>query len=272
MLDIHAINGVPGAALTLGNAFSVVAPGGDGAANAGVPIKPGAVLRGWGALSIPANTIAHVKMSSLDMFDPVNGEDYITGVASLLNLFLAYDRLKFEKAARFVYMGTNTGTAGATAWTMDEYSEGPVIADADNVVVCPATTFGSASVLGTWNSQPFTPAVALPAGSYAIMGALVSGISYGGLLRFNHTDFLGFAPGFPVVNYEIISTSSWDKIYPDDLLNGQTGWQFLALSKSIGRPQCPVFRSTSAGTGLVLQYLAQATDTPVVSLVLAKVG
>jgi len=276
MIDLHAINGTPGAATVLGANFATIAPGGDGASVAGVPIAPGAVLRMWGGLSIAANTIGAIRLQSQDQPDPINGEHYLPGAASLMNELIKYTNLPYKTGVRAISMGTNVGVDAATAWTMDELAGqvGPTIdgALAEKMVVPSALTFGGALTVGQWGQLAFAPATAIPNGRYAILGALVSAMSYGGLIRFKHNDFMRASPGFPVSNYEIISTSSWDKIEKDTLLVGESGYQFVHLSKILGRPQCPVFEVTNAGTGLVIECLSRVADTPVVSLLLAKVG
>jgi len=276
MLDVHAMNGTPGAATVLGANFSTIAPGGDGQSVAGVPIAPGAVLRMWGGLSIAANTIGALRLQSQDQPDPINGEHYLPGAASLLNELIKYTNLPYKTGVRAISMGTNTGVDAATAYTIDELqgNAGQCIdgALAERMVVPSALTFGGALTIGQWGQLAFAPATAIPNGKYAILGALVSAMSYGGLIRFKHNDFGRASPGFPVSNYEIISTSSWDKIEKDTLLVGESGYQFVHLSKILGKPQCPVFEVTNAGTGLVIECLSRVADTPVVSLLLAKVG
>jgi len=276
MLDLHAINGTPGAATVLGANFATIAPGGDGASVAGVPIAPGAVLRMWGGLSIAANTIGALRLQSQDQPDPINGEHYLPGAASLMNELIKYTNLPYKTGVRAISMGTNTGVDAATAYTMDELAGGvgQTIdgALAEKMVVPSALTFGGALTIGQWGQLAFAPATAIPNGKYAILGALVSAMSYGGLIRFKHNDFGRASPGFPVSNYEVISTSSWDKIEKDTLLVGESGYQFVHLSKVLGRAQCPVFEVTNAGTGLVIECLSRVADTPVVSLLLAKVG
>jgi len=276
MLDLHAINGTPGAATVLGANFATIAPGGDGASVAGVPIAPGAVLRMWGGLSIAANTIGALRLQSQDQPDPINGEHYLPGAASLMNELIKYTNLPYKTGVRAISMGTNTGVDAATAYTMDELAGGvgQTIDGglAEKMVVPSALTFGGALTIGQWGQLAFATATAIPNGKYAILGALVSAMSYGGLIRFKHNDFGRASPGFPVSNYEVISTSSWDKIEKDTLLVGESGYQFVHLSKVLGRAQCPVFEVTNAGTGLVIECLSRVADTPVVSLLLAKVG
>jgi hypothetical protein len=50
------------------------------------------------------------------------------------------------------------------------------------------------------------------------------------------------------------------------------GEQFIYLSQKLGKPQCPVFTVSNAGTGLQIQMICAQAATPVVDLVLVKVG
>lgn len=274
ILDVHGISYTPGAALVLGAVAATVTPGGDGASVAGVPIGPQAKLIRWGILSPTADTIAAVKFSSQDQVDPINGEYYIPGAASLINVFHETDNLQYRTGLRQFQVGTNTGVVAGSAYTIDLFPDGPgVIATefANNCVVPASQTFGAACVANTWNSQAFTPASALPNGKYAILGVMASAIANGAIIRFQHPDFGGKSPGTILHNYETISTASWDKSDKCPLLQ-QLGSQFIAMSEELKQPLCPVFSVTNAGTGLTMQVLSVQTDTPVVTLVLAKVG
>jgi hypothetical protein len=142
----------------------------------------------------------------------------------------------------------------------------------ENEVTPPLTTFGGALTIHQWGTQAFAPTTMLPVGKYAILGAYVTAISYGALLRFQHADFGFVTPGFPVANPETISSSTWDKVWKDDLLLAKHGYQFVYLSDIMGSPCCPVFSITSIGTGLNFQILSAVADTPVVTVNLAKVG
>lgn len=274
MLDMHAMTITPGAALVLGAVASTVAPGNDGQSVAGVPIADGAQLVRWGGLSPTADTIAAIKLASQDMVDSINGEYYVPGAASLLNVFHEVDNLPYKTGQRMFQMGTNTGVVAGSVYTIDRYAGGNCVRGSRNMprcVVPMSQTFGAACTSNTWNSQAFTPPVALPSGKYAILGALVSAIANGALLRFSHADFGGKSPGFPVHNYETISTATWDKSDKSPILS-ELGTQFVAMGDEIGEACCPVFSVTSGGTGLTMQVLSVQADTPVVTPVLAKVA
>lgn len=277
MLDVHALTTTPGAALVLGSPGTVSA-GGDGAQVAGVPLRGDAVLRMYGFHSPTADTIANVKLQSQDMVDPINGITFTPGAASLLNQHFDYTTLKYATGARYITAGTNTGVVAGHGFLVDEYTgqnSGRCVAgnrSMGNEIMVGALTWGGALTANTWGQLAFAPSTAIPNGQYAILGCYVSAIANAALIRFSHADFGSFKPGFPVSNYETISTSTWDKIAKDDLVLTSDGEQFIYLSEIYGRPMCPVFSVSNAGTGLTMEMISAQADTPVVNLVICKVG
>jgi len=275
MLDVHAVPTTPGAATVLGSAGTTPATN-DGAQVAGVPIQPSAVLKMWGYESITADTIGAVKLQSQDMVDPINGITMVPGAASLIVQFYDYTMLPYKSGARYITAGTNTGVTAGTAFTIDEYSgRGQVVQvkrSAGNDVCTGATTFGGALTTNVWGSQAYTPTTALPNGKYAILGAYVSAITNVALIRFSHADFQGLRPGFPVCNYELSLAATAQVAMKDSLVLDQVGEQFIYLGEVLGTPQCPVFTVSNAGTGLNIECVSAQADTPVVNLVLVKVG
>jgi hypothetical protein len=274
MLDLRGLLHTPGATTTLGTGADTI-PTNDGAQVAGVPLRQDAVLRMWGVHSVLANTIAIAKLQSQDMVDPINGVTVTPGTTSLLNQWFDYTTLPYKTGARYIQSGTNTAQAAQPAFTIDEYPGGSVMAgkpDMGNDVVTPTTTYGGALTSNVWGSQPYAPAFALPNGRYMIHGVHVKDITAPCCIRFRHADFGFMAPGFPVVPQEIISTTSWDKVMKDDLTINSVGEQFDYLSKLFGRPCCPVFSVTNAGTGLNFEILSNVANTPTVDLFLSKVG
>lgn len=274
MLDLHAVTGTPGAATVLGATFPTICTN-DGQSVAGVPIAPGTTLVGWGGHSIAANTIGHIKLFSQDMVDPINGEDVQLGAASLCNQYFKYTNLPYKTGLRGIQMGTNTGVGAGIGFYVDQYQGGNVIAGSRAMpgqVVTGATTFGGALTTLVWASQAYAPATALPNGKYALLGYIATALTNVGLVRFQHADFGQFLPGLPTANPEIISTSSWDKVWKNSDIIAEHGYQFVAMGEELGVPCCPVFSVTNAGTGLNIQALTIAADTPVVHLVIAKVG
>jgi len=275
MLDLHGVSLTPGAAVVLGAVGTVVAPGGDGQTVAGVPIADKAVLVCHGANSVTANTIANYKMTSQDLPDPQNAVQLLPGAASLVNQVYHFVKLPYSRGGRFQQLGTNTGVGACLGWLLDAYEGGSVIAGSycmPNPVVPPFVTFGGATTTLTWNTNAYNPTIALPAGKYAILGAWGSAITNAAILRFAHSDFNGFKPGFPITNYETISSATWDKQWKNDLTLTAHGYQFVYLSHTLGIPCVPVFSAQQIGTGLTMEFNSVQTDTPVIGLNLAKVG
>lgn len=277
MLDVHCLAITPGAALVLGNVGAVA--GNDGAQVAGVPLTDGAVLRMYGAQSIAANSIANIRLRSQDMVDPMNGITFTPGAASLLSQVFDYTTLPYAKGARELVMGTNVGVNAACGMLIDEYKSAKTkygcVAGSRNMggeVMTGANTFGGALTANTWGTLAYAPATALPNGKYAILGAYVSAITNGAVIRFSHADFGGLRPGFPVANYETISTATWDEVMKDALVMMEAGQQFIYLSEILGTPCCPVFTVGNAGTGLNIEICDAIADTPVVNLMIARVG
>lgn len=278
MLDLHAMTITPGAVLVLG-ANGAIAAGQDGASVAGVPVnsaKLAATLVGWGFLSPTADSIARIKLQSPDQVDPVNGIDVAKGATSLEIAYWQFDKLPFETGVRSLTVGTNVGVVAGTGLLLDHYAGGgQVIKGSRNmpnmVIPTPATTFGAALVANTWGSQPFAPTSPLPAGKYALLGAYVSAITNVAALRFSHADW-AYDPGFPVVNTQL-SAILGIQLAPKDELWHEPGYQFVNLQDKLeGIPCCPVFTVGPGSTGLTIWAIAAQACTPVVSLILAKVG
>ena len=277
MLDLHGNQCTPGAALVLGANPTATLLGNDGQTVAGVPVDPlNAILIGWGGISPTADTIANIKLASQDLEDTINGVNAVIGAASLLNIWHQFIKLRYKKGLRAITMGTNTGVVDGLVYTLDAYEQGGECSSGtylpEKPVISPVTTFGGALTANTWGTQAYAPATPIPEGKYEILGAWVGAIANAALLRFQHSDFDGLLPGFPVANYEIISTSSWDKIQRQDLLMSSAGWQFKMMSDLMGTSVCPVFKAGPTGTGLVIQAAAAQAATPTVVLNLNKIA
>ena len=274
MLDLHATTVTPGAVLVLG-AIGTIAAGGDGQSVAGVPIKPSAVLVGWGFLSPSADTIARIRMQSQDQVDPINGYDIAPGATNIKVADWVWDNLPYRTGQRVLTAGTNTGVVAGTGLTLDAYPDGQSIVGSRRMpgMVSPgtATTFGAALVANTWGNQPFAPVTALPNGKYAILGVRCSALTNVAAVRFSHADFGAYMPGFPVVNEQLTAILGIQLAPKTDLFD-ETGYQFVNVSEMLGIPSCPVFTVSNAGTGLTIWAIAAQACTPVITVILAKVG
>jgi len=272
MHDLHANLTTPGMVLVLG--VNGAPAGGDGASAAGVPIRPNATLHGFGFLAPTADSIARLKLSSADMVDSVNGVDIADGATSLKVGTWKWLNLPYKSGVRQLQAGTNVGVVAGSALLLDYYPGGCVAGSkaAPNMVsVGTATTFGAALVANTWGTQPFATASPLPAGKYAILGAQASALTNVAALRFSHADFGGYKPGFPVANVNLTAALGIQLCDKDDIWL-ESGYQFIQIGEVTGVPSCPVFTVTNAGSGLQIEAIAAQACTPVVSLMLAKVG
>ena len=270
MLDIHSQTITPGAVLVLGanGAISV----NDGCSGLGVPISPDATLVGWGVESVLANGIARMKLSSQDLPDPVNGEDIAFAATNIVSLIFKYDNLKYKSGGRVITAGTNTAQTICSAITLDAYPGGPCIQGSvkmpNQVIVATATTAGAALVANAWAGTAFAPVAALPAGKYAILGAVCAAVTHGAV-RFSHADFGGKKPGFPMTETGVAANLAGAS--KSDLFL-EPGVQFITIGEELGIPCCPVFTVSGMGTGLVIELMSPTIATPTVVLWLAKVG
>lgn len=184
-----------------------------------------------------------------------------------------------SKAQRFLDM--KSGAVATMGYWLDNYPGGNVVSipkygKAGKNAVYPQT-LGGADVAVTWNTVPFNPAAAggttgaasIPPGKYAILGAQVTSMTNYGLIRFQHKDFNGLLPGFPVLDQSKASARA--VVNTDDIFQ-QDGYQFSALSEILKIPCCPTFNVTAQGTGLIIWVATILTDTPQVTLNLVALG
>ena len=275
MLDIHTVSGTPGATTTI-TALSTTVSVNDGAPVAGVPIRNDARLILWGSLSLVANTIYLTQLLSQDQVDSINGEVVNLGTASLRNEMHKFTNLPYKSGARTIGQSTNTAqTATSLAQTLDHYPGGAVMGAnglrfAPNQIALRQTL--NVNVAITWVSTGLAPAQPIPNGKYALLGVYVALLTDPAVIRFQHADFQGLLPGFPVVEGGASSILGLQKGAGDELMTDQ-GYQFLTLSKVTGKPCVPVFTVNNAATGLIIQMIAPTnTDTPQITLNLVKVA
>jgi hypothetical protein len=207
------------------------------------------------------------------MVNPIDGVTITPGAASLLLQHLDYTHLPYQKGTRSINVGTNVGVVAGNGFLIDEINAGQCVSvrpDSGNETSVGLTTFGAALVANTWGTQPWL-APNLPAGKYAIVGCYASAFANVATIRFTHTDFGGASPGFPVCNYELALAATAQVAAKDELLQTAHGEQFIYLSEKLGKPCCPVFTVSNAGTGLGIQMIAAQAATPVVDLVVVKI-
>jgi len=275
MLDLHANVITPGAVLVLGVGPGVIAAA-DGQSVAGIPIDIGAILVGWGVLTITADTIARYRLQSHDQVDPINGVDIAPGATSVVKAVWRWEDLRYIKGQRTIQAGTNTGVVVGTSLLLDLYPGGNCVPGKSRtpglIVTTPAITFPAALVANAWGVAPYAPATPMPAGKYAILGAAVSAITNAGAIRFAHANFKGLKPGFPICNGNLTGAAVADLCSKDPIFTSELETQFIYMSDMLGVPCCPVFSVGNAGTGLQLEMIDTVASTPVVTLFLVKVG
>jgi hypothetical protein len=277
MIDFRANIITPGAALVLG-VSPVATAVNDGNPVPGNPMKPGSRLVAWGMLAPTADSIAHLRLASLDMVDQQNGEDISPGAASLWTGFFKWTNIPYKAGARLIYAGTNVGVVAGSAFLIDFLDMGAKDIGGNikgsflpNQVIPPSITFAGAIGVNTWTSNPFAPTLPLPNGKYAILGAWATAYANVMAMRFAHVDFEGLEPGFPCVNLELAAAATLDLVNKD-LMWLHQGYQFVHMSEKIGGDCIPVFTASNNSTGLTIKAVAAQTCTPVVTLNLAKVG
>lgn len=266
MFDYHALVDTTGSvAAALAN-ISVAAniPANDGQTAPGVPIAPGAILKLWGGYTTIADTLHSLQLISQDQVDSINGEAWLPGAASVLGMAAFESYLPYSRGGRNIHYRQNTGAAPIHAFLIDQYAN-PGGTQPRNYGQCiKITQTMGALTANLWGSTPVAPAVNIPAGKYALLGAFAAGLTNYASLRFRHADFGGKAPGFPVVDE---SKAAARAVLPMAApVFNHTGSQFVAMG------DVPIFNATSAGTGLVIDGLAITADTPIVTLNLQQVS
>jgi len=282
MLDLHASGGTPGATTTYTALATLIAN--DGTTSAGIPTagtsdKPARLIM-WGSGSLVANTIYGTQLRSLDSVDTVNGEMLRIGTASLKNLVYKLTNIPFKSGARVIGQSTNTAqTATSFGFTLDAYDNEPGSVSPDSFggrfapdVVVQAQTQGAADLVLSWYNTPFAPTSPLPIGRYALLGSWMALSTGPHLVRFQHADFKGKTPGYPMVDSFGSAILGAQEGMLDPLW-ANAGYQFVYLSEISKKPCVPAFSTQSTGTGLGIQSLATVTtDTPYHILNLAKIG
>lgn len=283
MLDIHAVSSGGGTSLT---AISTILAGTDGAVTAGVPINSTiglAQLVGYGAATTIADTIKELRFNSPDLVDNQNGLDDVSG-GTATGIEHNHTLITYNGGQRALTMSQNTGSNNNMGWFIDNYpasvapsnnTPGNTIGPSPWAYPVPATysqVFSGALTAITWGSQAISPTNNPPVGRYAILGAKVSSLTNYGLIRFQHTDFGAFLPGFPVTDPNITVARAVVPGAGGDLLMTYAGRQFTYLSQILGVPCEPVFTAGQGALGLKVQVAAITADTPQVTVFLRKIG
>ncbi len=270
MLDIHAVTGSGSTALA---ALSSIA-GNDGAVTAGVPPSPQATLVGWGVATINAtDAVKQWKLSSLDQVDQLNASNVtLAGTSVIISTPFMRQIMPFRAGARNI-SAAQAAAGLVVGYTVDHYNTSGTIAGAYESAATQTytQTFGSAVTAQSWTTQAFSPTNPLAVGTYAILGFWVNNLTNVALIRFQHQSFQNYYPGIAAADLTTGSATPANVMH-DQIQTVYQGYQFVRLGEITGKPQCPVFATTSAGSGLNIQCLDNTADTPTVILNIARLS
>jgi len=278
ILDLHSVYDATGSAdaiVTENNANAVI-PANDGATTIGISPFANALLMSYGAhVSAAAQALVALGLSSNNLVDPVNGlTDSVnttpTMTSTLKSKFatIGYgqgpNRVQYAQEAAGVLCTFKIDYVGVGA------SRSPGNYGLQNVA---EYSFASAAVTaGVYKTTAFNPTQTPPIGTYIILGARVYAVTFGAAVRFQHTDFHGAFPGFPVMSFGDQAATVANQggcFFADPSIQG---YQFLAMSMALGIPLCPQFTIQGQSTGLNVQIIDTLADTPQIDLVLQKVA
>lgn len=288
MLDLHNTYDATGSTdtvVTENNANAVI-PVGDGATTIGLsPWQLAATLIAYGAtVDAAGQALTTIGLQSNNLADATN--QLVDG----LNTTPVATRIA---ASYFIQLGYGAGpnyvryaneAAGKTAPFKIDWIPGKGATSAGSLAPGPQragdTTTGftqysivsGACTAGVYNTTSFAPTNTPPVGKYAILGARVSALTTALTLRFQHTDFGGCFPGFPVTDYNVGALTPGNIGGNTLLSDAWQGFQFVYMSQLLGVPCCPIFTIQGQGTGLNLQFLDTAADTPQTTLNLWKIA
>lgn len=277
ILDAHVTYDATGSTDTIvAENVTGVIPSGDGASTIGLsPLtSDNPVLCVYGATVVAAaQALVTIGLSGNNLVDPTNkildtatGTDTNFGRATFIQVgygngvnLVNYANEAAGKTAAFkIDYTSKRGTSIHGTFAPPNFWQG-------------SQTFGAATA-GVYLSTAFAPANAMPIGKWAVLGARMSSLTTMAFLRFQHTDFGGAFPGFPVVDTQVGAQTSAN-LGMDNLLSPKAqGYQFVVMSQILGVPCCPVFTVQGNGTGLNFQFNDTAADTATVTLNLMKVG
>jgi len=274
MIDLHSGYDSAGSTTLVNNA---TIPSGDGATTMGVSPFANAILIGFGAITLAADAVKQIALQSNNQIDPVNKFSYApTGTSTKLGTSF-YTQLSYARGPNLVQYAQKAAGAIITH-TMDHVTVGSTWAPPAGTFAIPnsqtyTTTAGGAATAGVYQTTAFAPATTPPVGTYAILGAYVDALTGLTNLRFQHTDFGGAFPGFPVADFVTGTNTIANLVGSGDILDSNwAGYQFVRLSQILNTPECPMFRIQGQGTGLNFQICDTSADTASIILNVVKVA
>jgi hypothetical protein len=278
MLDLHSVYDATGSTDTIvvENNSNAVIPANDGATSIGLSPFANAVLMMYGAhTSAAAQALVALQLSGNNMVDPTNKlvDSVNTTPAMTSTVKAKFYTATYARGPNYVGYGQEAAGVVAT-FKMDLVGVGASSSPANFALqnLAEYSVASGACTAGVYKTTAFAPTNTPPIGRYRILGCRVYAVAFAAVIRFQHTDFQGAFPGFPVVSYgdqaitganqggNAITSDSWQ------------GYQFVWLSQALGIPVCPEFAIQGQGTGLNIQVLDTAADTPQIDLILQKIA
>jgi hypothetical protein len=277
LLDLHLVYDATGSTDTVvdtSNSNAVI-PSGDGASVKGISPFANATLIGYGGVvARSTEAIVTIGMNGNNLPDPSNGLRFTaTGTSMILGKSMF---------AKLSYGGGNANnvayaneTAGASLlytldWIPGIGNTSPGDFDPANPGMYSLTS--GALTAGVYKGTVFAPSPSIPAGKWAILGAWLEPLTSAAYLRFQHSDFKGAAPGFPIPDYAtgslVTANFGGTRLFSQNV----QGYQFVSLGQILRQPACPVFTAQGGATGLTVQMASPNTDTPTAILNLQRVG
>lgn len=277
ILDLHSVYDSTGSTDTIvvENNANAVIPAGDGATTIGLSPFNGAILLAYGAhVAAAAQAVVTIGLQSNNLVDPVNGLlDTATGTDTRV-LASKFATMGYTKGPNRVQYGQEAAGALLT-FKLDLVGVGSSSAPVNLALqnVAEYTFSAAAATAGVYKSTAFNPTTTPPIGKYRILGLRGSAITMAAAVRFQHTDFAGAFPGFPLLSFSDAALTPANQggntVFSDP---SYQGYQFVALSQFLGTPLCPEFSIQGQSTGLTVQVIDCTTDTVTFDLVLQKIA
>jgi len=278
ILDLHSVYDATGSTDTIvtENNSNAVIPANDGATTIGISPFANAVLVAYGAhVAAAAQAIVALGLQSNNLVDPVNGlTDSVNTTPTITSTVKTkFATTTYARGPNRVQYGQEAA-GGILTFKIDVVGVGQSSAPANFALqnVAEYSFASGAATAGVYKSTAFNPSPSPPIGTYRILGTRTYGLTFGAAIRFQHTDFGGAFPGYPVLDYGTGTATSANQGGNALTSDSWQGYQFVWLSQALGIPLCPQFTIQGQSTGLNVQIIDCTTDTAQFDLILQKVA
>lgn len=279
ILDLHSVYDATGSTDTIvyENNSNAAIPAGDGATTIGLSPFSGALLCAYGAhVDAAAQALVALNLQSNNIVDPVNKLSDSVSATPTITSILKSKFLQTGYGLGSNLVGYANELAGKTATFKIDYLANVGTSAQGSFVPANVAEYSfaasAAATAGVYQTIAFNPSQTPPVGTYAILGTRTYGLTTSAVIRFQHTDFQGAFPGYPIVDYgtgSLTAANLGGNMWSEERIQG---YQFVALSALLGKSMCPVFRIQGQSTGLNLQLLDTNADTVQFDLILQKVA